>query len=390
MSATVDSRPVLYDPTRPDFGERRIAVYREMRDDHPVYIDPHGGFVALTRFEDVRAASLDWETFSSALKVEARHQKPSIAGMDPPRHSQLRAVLSRGFTTKRVQDLEEQVRVVARDLIGQFRGRGHCDLVAEFASLLPSTVFGALIGIPSELIPEMRELTDQVMRKTTPSGAMQATLQCYEMFEPLVELRRRSPANDLMTALLEAEADGRRLTEDEVLGFCFLLLVGGNDTTTNLIGNGIEILGRHAEQRDRLVADPSLLQGAIEEMLRVVSPTQSSARHTTRTIELHGVRIPADCRTLLVWGAANMDEREFDEPDQFDIGRNAPRHLALGYGAHFCLGAALARLELRVAFEELLAAMPEFEVNGDTPRVRSSWALGFEALPLAFKPTTES
>ena len=245
---------------------------------------------------------------------------------------------------------------------------------------------GELIGIPAEMLAECRAITDAVMRIEGPEGNASPVERADAVFGTLIEARRDDPGDDLISALLRVGSEGGEpLGTEEILGFCYLLLIGGNDTTTNLIGNGMELLARHPDQRAELVADPSLIPGAIEEMLRREPPTQTSARQSTREIELHGDRIPADTRILLHWGAANLDEREFDQPLQFDIHRRADRQLSLGHGAHFCMGAALARLEARVAFEELLARLPEFDVVEPPERIRSAWAWGFESLRLEFE-----
>ena len=272
-------------------------------------------------------------------------------------------------------------------MITAFADRGSCDLVAEFAALFPSMVMGELLGVPEDLLAECRSITDAIMRIDGPEGNVSPVERADAVFGPLVAQRRREPRDDLISALLAVGRDGGEpLSEEEILGFCYLLLVGGNDTTTNLIGNGVELLARHPDQRAELAADPSLVPGAVEEMLRREPPTQSSARQSTREIRLHGEVIPPDTRVLLLWGAANLDEREFPDPTRFDIHRRPNRHLSLGHGAHFCMGAALARLEARLAFEELLAALPEFEVVEEPARIRSAWAWGFESLRLEFPP----
>jgi cytochrome P450 len=355
-----------------------------MRDEFPVYEDPRGRFYALTRFEDVRQASVDWATFSSAAKLENSYLKPSMAGMDPPQHGEMRAVISKGFTPSRVTRFEPRIREIARRLIDAFIDRGTCDVISEYAWLLPSMVMGELIGVPDDLVAECRELTDVNMRKTAPRQSAPAAARGYEIFAELLAERRRRPQDDLMSALLVADVDGRRLTEDELLGFCWLLLVGGNDTTTNLIGNGVEVLARHPDQRAEVVADPSLIPAAVEEIFRAEAPAQALSRATTRDAVLeHGV-IPEGQRVLLLWGAANLDEREFPDPDRFDIHRSAGRHLALGYGPHFCLGAALARLEAKVAFEELFARLPSYELAAPPTRLVSITFYGYETLPIAF------
>jgi cytochrome P450 len=376
---------LLYDPLSESFRADRVGTYRRMREEAPCYIDPDGRFAALSRFEDVRSAALDWGTYS-AVTAESKILRPIINDMDPPLHSQRRSNLSRAFTPRRVAALEPRVRAIARELIGQFADRGSCDLMSEFAALLPSRVIGELIGIPEELLAECRDITDAVMRIEGPSGNASPVERSDAIFSRLIAERRRAPQDDLISALLAVGSQGGEpLSDEEILGFCYLLLVGGNDTTTNLIGNGMELLARHPGQRVELVADPELLPAAIEEMLRLEPPTQTSARQTTHEVSLHGVTVPADTRVLLMWGAANLDEREFADPDVFDIHRNADRHLSLGQGAHFCMGSSVARLEARVAFEELLGCMPDFGVVGSLERIRSSWAWGFESLKVEFE-----
>jgi cytochrome P450 len=376
---------VEYDPLSEAFRCDREGVYRRLRNEAPVHLDPAGRFAALSRFDDVRAAAVDWQTFS-AVTAEAKILRPIINDMDPPLHSNRRANLSRAFTPKRVADLEPRVRMIARSLVGRFASRGSCDLVAEFAALFPSQVIGELIGVPDELLAECRSITDSVMRIEGPEGNASPVERADSVFGTLVAERRKSPGDDLVSALLAVGGDnGERLSDDEILGFCYLLLVGGNDTTTNLIGNGMELLARHPDRRAALVAEPALIPQAVGEMLRREPPTQTSARQTTRDVQLHGVTIPGDSRVLLVWGAANLDEREFPSPETFDIHRSPERHLSLGYGAHFCMGAALARLEARVAFEELLVCMPEFDILTEPQRIRSVWAWGFESLRVGFK-----
>jgi cytochrome P450 len=386
MANTTEAAP-LYDPATHSFAPRMHEVYRTMRDLHPVYRDPLDRFYAVTRFEDVRAAALDWATFSSASKLENQFLKPSMASFDPPRHDQLRGLVARGFTPRRVADLEPRIRQIATDLIAGFVEEGCCDAINDYALLLPSRVMGELIGIPEDLIPVLRELTDLNMRRTGPADAGAAAARAYDIFATLLEERRRRPASDLLTALLFAEVDGMRLSEDDLLGFCWLLLVGGNDTTTNLIGNGLELLYRHPDQRAQLVDDSSLLPAAIEEMLRIESPSQVQARDARRDGHLPNGDIPAGSRVLLIWGAANLDEREFPHPERFDIHRDARRHLALGHGPHFCMGAALARLEARVAFEEFLALIPIYDIEGEPERIVSSTFRGFESLAMRFSPS---
>jgi cytochrome P450 len=202
------------------------------------------------------------------------------------------------------------------------------------------------------------------------------------MFDELLKARRAHPADDMMSALLDAELDGRRLEDAELLGFCMLLILAGNDTTSSLIGNGLVLLASDPSQRAELVADESLWPGAIEELLRCDSPVQVLPRQTTRDVVIHGVTIPADSRVMLLWGSANHDDREFVDPERFDIHRTFSRHLALGHGVHHCLGANLARLEARAAFEQWHRRFPEYELDGAPIRIDSIWARAHARVPL--------
>jgi cytochrome P450 len=253
----------------------------------------------------------------------------------------------------------------------------------DFASQLPSRVIGELIGIPKERLGAFLEWTEVLITadphkewETNPFPLI------YGEFAKLLDERRSEPRDDLMSALIEAEIDGQRLTQEELLGFCFLLVVGGNDTTMNLIANGAVLLARHPEQRRALVRDPSLIPKAVEEVLRYDSPTQALPRIATCALEIHGFTIPAGDEVSLVWGAANHDERRFSDPERFDIQREDNRHLALGHGAHFCMGANLARMEGRIAFEELLARLPDYELVGEPQWQTSRWARAYQSVPI--------
>jgi hypothetical protein len=284
-----------------------------------------------------------------------------------------------------VVDLEPRVRAVADELLTKMAAAGGGELVHEFASPLPSTIMSDLIGVPDEHRAAFQGWIEAFLEVTGPDDIAGRATNIYTLFGSLLAERRQSPADDLMSALLAARVDGDSLTDDDLLGFCFLLLVAGNDTTTSLIGNGVELLARHPDQRAELAADHSLIPAAIEEMLRVESPTQALSRTAMREVELHGSTIPAGSRVMLLWGSANLDDREFPDPDAFDIHRHALRHLGFGHGIHVCLGAALARLESRVAFEELLTRSPGYELSGEPERYVSNWARAWRLLPLQFE-----
>jgi cytochrome P450 len=374
-------RGFVYDPTTAAFQREMHAVYRTLRDDHPVYAAPDGAFV-LSRFEDVWNAVNDWASLSSAGVAEAAQLQPQMIYMDPPNHTSLRRLVSRAFTPKRVADLEPRVRAVADELLAKMAAAGGGDLVHEFASPLPSTVMSDLIGVPDEHRSAFQGWIEAFLEVTSPDDIAGRATNIYTLFGSLLAERRQAPADDLMSALLAAQVDGDSLSDDDLLGFCFLLLVAGNDTTTSLIGNGVELLARHEDQRAELAGDLSLVPAAIEEMLRVESPTQALPRTAMRDVELHGSTIPSGSRVMLLWGSANLDDREFPDPEVFDIHRRAPRHLGFGHGIHVCLGAALARLEARVAFEELLTRAPEYELRGESARYVSNWARAWRFLPL--------
>ncbi|HEY2563317.1 MAG TPA: cytochrome P450 [Acidimicrobiales bacterium] len=380
----MNQRTFVYEPATTQFQREMHAVYRTLRDEYPVYVAPDGAYV-LSRFEDVWGAVHDWGSFSSAGVAEAAELRPQMIYMDPPDHTSLRALVSRAFTPKRVADLEPRVRAVADQLLARITSAGHCDLVHEFASPLPSTIMSDLIGVPDEHREAFQGWIEAFFEVTSPDDIAGRATNIYALFGSLLADRRQVPADDLMSALLAAQVDGDRLSDDDLLGFCFLLLVAGNDTTTSLISNGAELLARHRDQRAELASDRSLIPAAVEEMLRIESPTQALSRTAMREVELHGTTIPAGSRVMLLWGSANLDDREFDDPDVFDIHREPTRHLGFGHGIHVCLGAALARLETRVAFEELLARMPEYRLSGEPERYVSNWARAWRFLPLEFE-----
>lgn len=374
----------LYDPNAPDFQDRMFEVYRAMRDDEPVYRIAEGHY-ALTRYDDVRRVVSDSATFSS-VAAETHTRLPMLNFMDPPRHTALRALVSRAFTPRGIAGREQRVRQIVTELLDAL-DPDRAEFVHGFATLLPSIVMGEMIGVPDGLLERFRVLCHESLWGT-PDGRESAAAKIYELFAELLVERRARPKDDLMTALVNAEVDGEALTEPELLGFCFLLIHGGNDTTTSLLTNGIELLARHPDQRAELVAEPELLPNAIEEMLRVASPTQTLPRTAVDDVELHGTVIPAGSRVMPIFGAANLDEREFPGSERFDIHRRVDRHLAFGHGIHFCLGAPLARQEARVAFEEILRRFPDFELLEPPVRLQSSWARTFTSIVLRLTPAT--
>lgn len=373
--AAPQQHTALYDPHSPELQERLHDVYRALRDAHPVYHNPARGIWVVTRYEDVAAVLQDADTFASGGVEEDGLLLPMIVYMDEPRHRKLRALLSSVFTPRRVTALEPRIREATRELLDRLRGQDRCELMHDFASQLPSLVICELIGIPGDRRRAFLDWTESMI-ETGPGGHSieEPARGIYREFARLLAERRKQPRDDLMSALLAADVDGVSLRDDELLGFCFNLVVGGTDTTMNLIGNGSVLLAQHPEQRDLLVDDPARIPDAIEEILRYEAPTQSLPRRPVRDVEIHGVAIPKDCRLLVTYGAANHDERAFEDPERFDVTRGRTRHLAFGLGAHHCLGSSLARLEGRIAFEELLERYPHHRLAAEPGWVTSRWA----------------
>jgi cytochrome P450 len=387
---------VRYDPYGDECHRDPYPVYRALRDHAPVYHDEERGFWALSRFDDVIGALHAPATFLNgdgiSLEGQARSPYPMIITMDPPRHDQLRALVARGFTARPVSAYEPAFRALARELIGAFASHGRVDFVEAYSGALPLYVIGSLLGIARDGLAEFRRLGDALMNQDPAEPASidrgkAASAALLEGIKGVIADRRRAPGDDLVSALLAATVDGERLRDDEVIGFCYLLILAGTETTANLLANGAIALAAHPDQRAELRADPGLIANAIEEMLRWDSPVQSDARTTAAPVELHGTVIPEGDKVLLLFGSAGRDEREYADPDRFDIHRRVERHLSLGHGIHYCMGAALARLEAQVTFEELLATLPDWEVDGDPaalPRVRSYMVRGPSRLPLAW------
>jgi len=378
----------VYDPFAPDFHERAHEVYRRLRDDFPVYHHPVRDFWAISRFEDVWAAASEPDRFDVGGIEEAQTLLPMLNYLDSPRHERLRGLVSRAFTPRRIDEMEPRVRAIARELLSNLQAGGACELVEAYTTPLPGRVIAEMIGVPADRRETFLHWTRQMLvgdpDKTIEENIREPSEHIYAEFAKLLEERRASRRDDLMSALLDAEIDGVRLSDPEIQGFCYQLIVAGNDTTTSLIGNGVALLAQHPDQYALLHREPHRIPAAVEEMLRFESPAQALPRSAARDVALHGRTIPRGARVLLVWAAANRDEREFDEPDRFDVTRPIRRHLALGHGIHFCLGASLARLEARVAFEELLAFAPTLELDEEPRWIPSHWARAHPALDVCF------
>jgi hypothetical protein len=394
---------VRFDPYDADTHRDPYPVYRSLRDDAPVYHDEERDFWALSRFDDVMWAAHEPARFCSgegiALGGQARSPFPNLIVMDDPRHAQLRKLVSRGFSSRPIGAFEPRVRELARTMLDSAIERGArgapVDLVPALTGPLPMTIVGDLIGVAPSDREQFRTWADTVVHQDvdqpeTVEAGRAAAASVVGYFGEIIAARRDRPADDLVSALVDAEVEGERLSDEEILGFCFLLIVAGTETTTNLLGLGVLALADAPDERALLLGDPTLIGSAVEEMLRFGSPVQGLARTTTEPVERHGVEIPAGAKVQLLFGAGNRDEREFADPDRFDVRRRIERHLAFGHGVHFCLGAALARLEARIVFEELLARFPGWEVDTSGVRwIRSSSVRGPASLPVALAPRSE-
>ncbi len=385
-----------YDPFSYEIHVDPYPTYRHLREHAPVYHNPSIGFFALTRFQDVWDATLDWQTFSSSAgpSIEMSVPIPMMIAMDPPEHSLNRGLVSKAFTPRRIAALEPRIREIVTGHLDRLVGRRRFDAVADFSARFPMDVISTLLGIPAEDRDQVREWSNAQLHRTPgekapPPESVLAGLRTREYFQRALEERQKRPRDDMMTALIQAELEDeegrtRRLSQDELLGFCTLLSSAGNETLTKFFGNAIYHLSHYPEQRAELARDPAVIPNAFEEILRLDPPSQYQGRITARDVELHGRVIPKGSRVILVTGAACRDEREYPDPDALDIHRRIERQIALGYGRHLCLGASLARLEGRISLEEWHRRFPRYEVHEDElGYVHSSNVRGFTSVPVS-------
>ena len=392
---------VEFNPLSSEFFVDPYDTYRRLRDEAPVYYNERFDFYALSRFADVLAAHRDWQAFSSArglrldqLKDPGFSQPGSIITLDPPGHDRLRNLVSRAFTPRAAEAWEPVVRDAVSRYLDPLMGERSVDLLEQFAAPFPCEVISSILGIPPSERQPFRHNTDLVLHREpddpnpTPAGA-RAYEDRFTMLMGLVAEKRLRPADDMMSLLLEAtvEDDGGAsvMTDEEVAVFSGLLASAGSETVTKLIGNGIVLFARHPDQWQRVLDDPATIPGAVEEVMRYWAPTQYQGRYATRDTEWEGGTIPAASAVFLLTGSANRDEREFGDADVFDIGRERSRSaaIAFGHGIHVCLGAALARLESRVAFEELRVRFPRYRVIEEgLRRVQMSNVAGFSNVPV--------
>ena len=388
---------VSYDPYDWDIDKDPYPTFKRLRDEAPLYYNEKYDFFALSRFEDVERCSLEWKSYSSAkgsvlelIKMGVDIPPGSILFEDPPSHDLHRGLLSRVFTPRRVNAIEGDVRKFCAEQLDPRVGTGSFDFIADIGSYMPMRTIGMLIGIPEQDQVVLRERIDATFHmesddKMPDAGLLQGMIN--EEIGEYLDWRAKNPSDDLMTELLNAEFDDdgvtRRLSREELLGYIGLLVAAGNETTTRLIGWTGKVLADFPDQRAAIVEDPSLVPAAIEEILRFEAPSPVQARYVMTDVEHHGTVVPQGSVILLLTAAGNRDERKFENPDQLDIRRKADRHLTFGYGIHHCLGAALARLEGRIALEEVLKRFPTWEIDWDhAVQAHTSTVRGWEKLPV--------
>ena len=374
-------------------------VYRRLRDEAPLYHDERLDLWALSRFDDVQAASKDWETFSSSVgglgnDVDDTYQlflpAGDLAGVDPPIHTRLRGAMRLAFSPSALRSrFEPIVRRKVIELIEAFEHSGRADFARDLARPLPGTTMFSWFGFPESDHPQLLAWFGEMLERdpgerTLPDRALIGRDRMREYMQAAAAERRTAPREDLMSYLVAAQ-DAGEISADELLGGSMLLFVAGITTTSGLISNSLLHLDRFPDQRDRIRDDPSVIPAAIEELLRYDAPIQALARTTTRDVAIHDGVIPEGARVALIWASANRDERRWDDPDRLDIGREPQRHVSFGDGIHHCLGAPLARLEARIVFEELFRRIPEYRVSGPIVRIKTPTDRALESLPVEFR-----
>ena len=370
---------IYWDPLTPELRDDPYPLWRRMRDEAPVYYNDQLDFFALSRFADVEAANRDADTFSSnhGTTLETMSPTPVETGMiiwlDPPKHTMLRKLVSRAFTPRRISMIEDRIRDFCARLLDAQVGSGRFDYVQDFSAILPPLVISSLLGVPESEQPDMTHLVDDVFHIEEGVGmanetSINALMNLGQRLGAHFADRRTNPRDDVFTDLVQAEIeddDGvvRRLTDSELADFGILLFSAGSETVARHLGWAASVLDEYPNQRAELAQDFSLIPNAVEELLRYEPPSPVNARWTTRDVTVQDVTIPVNSRVVLITGSAGRDERKYANPDVFDIRRHVDLHMTLGYGIHFCLGAALARMEGRIGLEETLARWPEWKVD---------------------------
>jgi cytochrome P450 len=392
--------PPVYDPYDYAIHEDPYPTYARLRSEAPVYRNEALDFWALSRHRHVLAAFRDVESFSNAYGVSLdpaafgphAHRSMSFLAMDPPAHTRLRSLVGKSFTPRRVAELEPRIRQLAVEHLEPAVERGSFDFISDFAGLLPMDVISELMGVPPSDRAELRRLADTVVHReegmadVPPEGA-EAAMSLVAYYADMVAQRRRRPLEDLTSALMESDGGGDRLTDEEIIGILFLLVVAGNETTTKLLGNAWYWGWRFPDEGSKPLNDPARVSDWVEETLRYDNSTQMLVRVTRTDVPIDGTVVPAGEKVLLLIGSANRDDEVFDDPDRYDLerpatGADAAKLVSFGGGRHFCMGAALARLEARVALGELVRRVGSYDVDPEgIARVHSINVRGLAALP---------
>jgi cholest-4-en-3-one 26-monooxygenase len=399
MSALIDDLNLLDGSW---YAEDPHAIFDEMRRSAPVHYDPVGAVWGIFKHADVLAVEKDAKTFSShrAPRPHGQHL-PTMISMDDPEHQRRRSLVNRGFTPKRVAAHQPMMRQLCRQIINGVCEQGSCDFVWDIAARLPLYVIAELMGYEPELYDDLLRWSEEIMGPTsaemvTPeqiAKVLQSTNRAIEEFNEaqlgIIANRRQHPRDDVITTLCQAEIDGERLDDESIVQEMLLILIGGDETTRHVLSGGMLELIRHADQREALRSGAADMAVAAEEMIRWNSPVQNMGRTATRDLTLRGQRINEGDQLMLFYPSANRDEEVFEHPHEFDIGRNPNPHVAFGIGTHFCLGASLARLEVRMMMTEALRRLPglELAVEAPLPRRASNFVSGLESMPVTFTPT---
>jgi cytochrome P450 len=395
---TYPSDEIYYDPYDYEIDAYPHPVWKRMRDERPLYYNEKHNFYAVSRYRDVRDMSADWRTYSSAYGsvlelIEAGPEVLEVARNmlfeDPPIHDEHRAILARSFTPRRISALEPQIRSLCRSYLDELSADGF-DFVRDYGAKLPMMVIGMLLGVPEQDREYVRSLADQLVHRDEGETDYNVTGQrgMLDYFADLVAERRKHPTEDLISDLTHADVkskDGtvRQMDNDELLRYISLVAAAGNETVANLMGWAGITLWRHPDQRQALIDDPGLIPNAVEELLRYEAPSPIQARVVMQDVEVHGSKVPEGSRMALLTGSAGRDERAYPDPDRFDVQRRFDNHVSFGHGIHFCLGAALARLEGRVGLEEMIDRFPTWEVDEDRAEmVHTSTVRGWATLPV--------
>jgi cytochrome P450 len=393
---------VEFDPFSSTYFDDPSEVYRRLRDEAPVYFSQQYGFYALSRFDDVVSAHRDWKGFSSTHGVdlstltkdpEVIGQLKSLITMDPPEHDRMRALVSRVFTPRAVTALEPMVREVITDFLDPLVEQGHFDLVADFSAYFPVEIISRMLGVPAGERQQIREWLDLLLHREPgdmeiPKAGQEAGIEMGTYFYGITAAKRAEPADDMLSRLTQVTVDRGDGTETglddvEIAGFATLLGGAGAETVTKLVGNAGVLFADNPDQWDRVKADPTRVAPAVEEILRILPPSQYQGRFSMEDREFEGGTIPAGHPVLLITGAATRDPRQFERPDEFDIDRPPSVAIGLGHGIHSCLGAALARMESRIAIEELATRFDRLEIDRDgLRRVHMSNVAGYRNVPV--------